>query len=203
MRQRISDGFWRDFDRTGRGLGIAGARRHIWRATLAALGRGANEPVIERIVEHYGRQRRQHQWLPRARQALLTLRDRYKLGLITNGPADLQREKIRALGVDELCHVTLVSEECGRSKPHPEIFALAMRALDVAPAESLMVGDRAEIDILGAHGIGMRAAWVCPLVSPWVLANTPPPWRTIRDVGDLPALLEEEQRNGRLTVLMR
>jgi putative hydrolase of the HAD superfamily len=45
----------------------------------------------------------------------------------------------------------------GREKPHPAIFHTALRTMNVAPEESLYVGDLYSVDYLGATGVGMQA----------------------------------------------
>ena len=45
-------------------------------------------------------------------------------------------------------------------KPSPFLLKLAMRKMNVSPAETIMVGDRLETDILAAQNAGCRAALV-------------------------------------------
>ncbi len=45
-------------------------------------------------------------------------------------------------------------------KPEPEIFQLAAERFGSAPAETLMIGDRLDTDVLGANRAGMRSALV-------------------------------------------
>ena len=66
------------------------------------------------------------------------------LGIITNGPSEHQRDKVRALGV---------------GKPHKEIFEAAREKLGLKPEELCFVGDAYGHDILGAKGAGWKAVW--------------------------------------------
>lgn len=45
-------------------------------------------------------------------------------------------------------------------KPEPEIFEVAFERFGVAPAETLMIGDRLDTDVLGANRAGVRSALV-------------------------------------------
>ena len=45
----------------------------------------------------------------------------------------------------------------GYEKPHPAIFQAALRTMNVAPEESLYVGDLYSVDYLGATSVGMQA----------------------------------------------
>ena len=77
-----------------------------------------------------------------------------KIGLVTNGQRDLEEFVAHhALEVDAM----VGSRSHGRTKPHPSIFAAALRMLGVRPEESAMVGDSYEDDIEGARALGMQA----------------------------------------------
>ena len=91
---------------------------------------------------------------------LATLPSGVRLGLITNGPSDLQRAKVIALGLDSVFELVLVSGEFGVAKPDPSIFLHAAQQLGVTPAQCLMVGDNLDKDVAGALAAGMRAVWV-------------------------------------------
>ena len=49
------------------------------------------------------------------------------------------------------------SDEVGRSKPHPDMFARAAAGLGVDVSEMLHVGDREHNDVRGPHALGMKA----------------------------------------------
>jgi len=92
---------------------------------------------------------------------LLSLRDRnYKLGVITNGLALKQWEKLIRLGIQQFFDSVIISEEVGREKPDPEIFRLAAERIKCKPEEALMVGDRIDRDIAGANQVGMLTAQI-------------------------------------------
>jgi HAD superfamily hydrolase (TIGR01549 family) len=77
-----------------------------------------------------------------------------KIGLVSNGQRDLEEFAAHhALDVDAM----VGSRAHGRTKPHPSIFAAALRALDTAPDDAAMVGDSFEDDIEGARALGIRA----------------------------------------------
>ena len=80
-----------------------------------------------------------------------------RIGLVSNGQRDLEEFTLHhSLEVDAI----VGSKTHGRIKPHPSIFVAALQALDVAPAEAVMVGDSYEDDIEGARALGMRAILV-------------------------------------------
>jgi putative hydrolase of the HAD superfamily len=83
------------------------------------------------------------------------------------------------------------SSEHGLMKPHPSIFAAALRLVDVAPADAVMVGDSIRHDVEGALAAGMRAvllhrgATVLPLLADLRARGVP----VIKSLGELPEIL--------------
>jgi HAD superfamily hydrolase (TIGR01450 family) len=79
-------------------------------------------------------------------------------------------------------------------KPHPLLYEMAMQAVGLGPGECVMVGDRVDTDIAGAHALGMRSALVrsgrfAP-GEPWPTGLPQATW----DVPDLHQLLRAWQR---------
>jgi putative hydrolase of the HAD superfamily len=83
------------------------------------------------------------------------------VGVLTNGPSDIQRRKLRATGVEAAVDAVLVSEELGVAKPDVRAFALAAAALGAPPDAAAMVGDSLANDVLGALAAGYGlVVWV-------------------------------------------
>ncbi|KGX84935.1 HAD family hydrolase [Pontibacillus marinus] len=80
----------------------------------------------------------------------------YKLGLITNGVGDFQRQNIKHLQLDNFFDTVHISEIEGMKKPDPRLFQRALQNLGVTAEESIFVGDHEEKDIKGAQSIGMK-----------------------------------------------
>ena len=57
-------------------------------------------------------------------------------------------------GVADLFETILVSDAVGWRKPAPRIFEQALQAMGLTPSAALFVGDRADIDVVGAQGVG-------------------------------------------------
>ncbi len=110
------------------------------------------------------------------------------VGIVTNGPTEVQRAKLELLGVDRLVDFVLVSEEFGVAKPDPAIFFEALRLAEVAPEEAIFVGDSVEFDMVGARAAGIPTIWVNRHQRPWMEPG-PPPTYQIRALADLPQLL--------------
>jgi putative hydrolase of the HAD superfamily len=86
---------------------------------------------------------------------LLRLKGRVLLGSITNGNADLQ-----TIGLAHHFQASVAAPQLGIAKPDPAIFLAGCRALGVAPADAVYVGDDVLLDVQGAQRAGMRGVWM-------------------------------------------
>lgn len=96
------------------------------------------------------------------KRTLDILKEKYQLGIITNGPSDGQRKKIEKAQIQDYFddeHI-IVSGDHPFSKPDPEIFLLACERLHVKPEEAVYVGDLYSRDVLGAHRAGLTPIWI-------------------------------------------
>lgn len=121
------------------------------------------------------------------------------VGLITNGPSQIQRDKIERLAIGDLFEVILVSEEEGVWKPDPLIFARALDRFGVAPEAAIFVGDSPEHDIAGAQAAGILSVWINRRGREW--PGGPRADREIRTLTELLVLLGwPRARTGRCTI---
>lgn len=84
---------------------------------------------------------------------------RLPVAVISNGLPDVQYEKIKAIGLDDVFSHVVLSEEIGIRKPDLRIFQHAADLLKVKPSECLYVGDSYSNDVVGAKTAGMRVCW--------------------------------------------
>jgi putative hydrolase of the HAD superfamily len=167
-------------------------QREAWRRALAAMGHDGAELAAE-LSSVYQRERRQrHVPFPDTIETLQRLRHGRKLGILTNGAPDVQREKIDAAGLSDHFDAIVISGEVAVGKPDPRVFALAVERLGATPAESVMVGDSLERDVAGARGAGIRAVWVNG--SGRAQGNGAAPDATIRSLSELPDALARMER---------
>ena len=97
--------------------------------------------------------------LPGVREVLPAMTDRYSLSIVTNGEDDIQRGKLRHLGLGEHFRHLVISGNVGYEKPDARIFEHALGLAGVPASEALAVGDRLETDVAGAKAAGIRAVW--------------------------------------------
>ena len=89
---------------------------------------------------------------------LAALRERgLRTAVLTNGPSDGQRRKLKATGLDGMVEHVAIGEEMGVSKPLVQAFHTVVEAFGVEPADALMVGDSPELDYDAALQAGLMA----------------------------------------------
>ena len=113
------------------------------------------------------------------------------IGMITNGPTEVQRAKIDLLDVERHVDFVLISEEFGAWKPDPSIFLEALRLGDAKPDEAVFIGDSPEHDIAGARAAGIRTVWINRTDRIWPDAELPPDFEA-RDLTEVRRLLGVE-----------
>ena len=120
---------------------------------------GLPQAVYEQILTPDG-------WVPYAdaRAVVGELVERgIRVGLVSNVGFDI-RPILRHHGFAELAARCTLSVDVGVTKPDPQIFQTALRALGGEPGSTLMVGDHESADG-GAAAVGMRTL-ILPLTAP-------------------------------------
>ncbi|MFC0628621.1 HAD family hydrolase [Kribbella deserti] len=80
-----------------------------------------------------------------------------RIGVLTNGATLQQNAKLAAIGLAGRVDVVCTSESLGAGKPAPEAYRAACAALGVDPADTMMVGDNLELDVIAARRAGLSA----------------------------------------------
>lgn len=102
---------------------------------------------------------RKTQLIPHAMEILEYLYPKYKLYILSNGFNEVQYKKINNSGLSVFFKDIILSDHIGYNKPHPEIFQYALRKTNASKANSLMVGDNWDTDIVGAKNSGIDQIW--------------------------------------------
>jgi putative hydrolase of the HAD superfamily len=120
---------------------------------------------------------------------LRRLAKRHRLAVVSNFDyTPTARHVLEREGVADLFETVVVSDEVGWRKPKPVIFELALRRLGIDAKQALFVGDRADIDVVGAQGVGMPVAWINRERSP-LPEDLRAPEFEIRDLAELERIL--------------
>lgn len=95
---------------------------------------------------------------PGVRESLENLSGKFSLGVVTN--TDVKDDKevrdiMRRLDIEHFFRSIIVSASVGMRKPDVRIFEMALSELQLSPPQTAMVGNRPEIDIVGARQAGL------------------------------------------------
>lgn len=97
------------------------------------------------------------------------LKSKYNLHIITNGFQEVQYQKIKNSNLLPYFKTITNSESAGVKKPNPIIFEFALRQANANKANSIMIGDCINADVLGALNYGIDAVLFSEI--PQILEN--------------------------------
>lgn len=169
------------------GYGIKGFTLSMIETAIEASDRQLPLGAVETIIG-WGKEMLDHpvELLPGIADVLSTLRQRYRLALITKGDLFHQESKIAESGVADLFEsIDILSEKS------PAHYQRVVDRLDVVPAEFVMVGNSVRSDVLPVVEMGGRAVHV-PYPVTWGhehVEDAIGDWQEISAIGELPALL--------------
>ena len=108
-----------------------------------------------------------------------------RVGLLTNGPSELQRRKLAVTGIEAELDVVGISEELGAHKPAAAAFEAMLELLGCSADEAAMVGDSLANDVGGALAAGFaRVVWISSAE-----AEPPAGAQRVRCLAEVPAVL--------------
>lgn len=184
---------------------LVAAEGTVWRrsrdehrsSTLEEVCALAEVVMTPAALAEYERQWDPHTVLePDAVETLQALKAQdLKLGVLSNTiwPRRRHEDIFARDGVLELFDGAVYTSEIPHTKPHPEAFLAAMRAVGVSePARCLFVGDRLFDDVWGAQNAGMRAAHLPHSAIPrkQVGHTEGTPDATVQRLSQLPGLID-------------
>ncbi len=125
---------------------------------LARATEGSEDPRRrERVASHFLSQA--SATFSRNRPVLEAVRQRYRLGVVSNFYGNLQAV-CHSANLASLFSVLVDSHVVGAEKPDPAIFHAALDALGASPKATVLVGDSLLRDREGARRTGMRFIWM-------------------------------------------
>ncbi|MGA8085764.1 MAG: ATP-grasp domain-containing protein [Terracidiphilus sp.] len=89
----------------------------------------------------------------------------YRLALLSDGWAGVQRRKLQALGLASFFEITMFTDELGRDawKPSPRGFECILASLGADARDCMYVSDNPHKDFAGPHSLGMLTVRVLRL----------------------------------------
>lgn len=113
-----------------------------------------------------------------------------EIGIITNGIQTVQHQRIKNSLIAPYISFISVSDECGFAKPDVRFFEFtAKKVTNFNKLSSIIVGDREEADIQGAHNFGIDSCWFNPHQK--VSSVTVTPTYEIKHLSELKAKLSK------------
>ncbi len=117
------------------------------------------------------------------------------VGIISDGSPAVQRQTVRALGLEPFMDFIVTSGTEGYNKPHERLFRRAIELAGVTPEKMLHVGKSPVTDVLGARRAGMSSAWF-QTGDRRVPANFPKPDHTITRLTETAELVKNDGTGG-------
>jgi HAD superfamily hydrolase (TIGR01549 family) len=156
------EGLWATYDHSIPGEAalqskIEAYRLGTWEGALEECGLEGDASTLQALWQDL---RARYPLYPDADELLVQLKSRYKLGIVTNGVAGLQRRKLEGSGLLHWFDAVAISGEVGIGKPERGIFEWVASQLDVPLESCVMVGDNAERDVQGGINAGMQTVWL-------------------------------------------
>ena len=100
-----------------------------------------------------------------AKKTLAALHRRARCYLATNAQDSKEGDIVKALervGLADYIEKVFCFQNVGCRKPSSEFFSAILDETGATPAETVMVGDNLDTDIVGAMAVGMQGIWYNP-----------------------------------------
>lgn len=135
-------------------------RTHQMQLTLLSLGIDDMELAHNLSFTYMLERDKNLKLFPESLPVLQSLHGKFPLGLITNGPADIQNQEVDTLGIRHFFDNIFIEGEMRIGKPNIEVFNRAAAAVGLEPHQILMVGNSFGHDIKPAIKYGWVSAWI-------------------------------------------
>lgn len=135
---------------------ISELRTKIFYETAIMAGYSENESseMSQNAFKVFIKARNDVELFDGVRDTLESLNQKYLLGVITNGNADLKQ-----IGIDHFFKHIFSSANSGAHKPDPRAFQALIEASGLKPEEICHVGDHPLNDVKGSLECGMKPIW--------------------------------------------
>ena len=157
---KINDAYWDDY-RKGR-VTKEQLRYGRFRQSLKHFNI-VDEALIIKFADFYVEHSPQKKNVfPNTHETLDFLKNHYELHIITNGFEEVQYIKLEKSNLAKYFKHIITSEKAGVKKPNQKIFHFSMKLAGANNANSLMIVDNFEADIIGAKKVGIDQVFFNP-----------------------------------------
>ncbi len=102
-----------------------------------------------------------HYYMEGAEELLQKLSQNYRLYIVTNGTASVQKGRVESAGLKKYVKDIFVSETLGYNKPSKKYFDLCFEQIpDFRRENTIIVGDSLSSDIQGGINAGLITVWL-------------------------------------------
>ncbi len=149
IRNRVAD------ELNGKITNLEAIRLEAFRQTLVDIGR-PNDDLASNLNQVYFKHRFEDlELFDDVLPTLNTLRQRYTIGLLSNGNSYPER-----CGLEGIFQFVVFSQDHGVEKPDPKLFHIAVGKAGCARDQLLHIGDSLQNDIMGAINAGIKCVWL-------------------------------------------
>ncbi|MGI6013641.1 MAG: YjjG family noncanonical pyrimidine nucleotidase [Oscillospiraceae bacterium] len=104
-----------------------------------------------------------HYFMEGAEEILEMFSKEYRLFIVSNGTAKVQRSRIESAGIERYLTGLFISQEIGYNKPSLDFFRRCFAQIDgFCKEETVIVGDSLSSDIKGGNAAGITTIWYNP-----------------------------------------
>jgi putative hydrolase of the HAD superfamily len=157
--------FWASADAEWR-LKLAEARHEVVKGGFSALAAAGHDALSMdlaiRLADRFTCYREEQMFVfPGAHDAIDALKAfGVKLALVTNGAALIQRAKVERFALTHRFDHIQIEGEHGFGKPEERAYRHAMQALGVTAADTWMIGDNLEWEVVVPQRLGIYSIWI-------------------------------------------
>jgi putative hydrolase of the HAD superfamily len=80
----------------------------------------------------------------------------FRIAILSNDSKEMSRQRRNIFGLDELFDDVIISSEHGVIKPNAATYQIALKRMNVRPADAIFIDDKIE-NVLAAQKVGMQA----------------------------------------------
>ncbi|GAB4330693.1 MAG: YjjG family noncanonical pyrimidine nucleotidase [Flammeovirgaceae bacterium] len=159
---RINRQLWALYDNNQ--ISKEDVRKNRFPMIIKHLGISDTSFLHEIEVEYLKRCPQKPHLIPHSREVLNYLQEKgtYRLHILTNGFADIQRIKMKSSCIYHYFDNIITSELSGYKKPFRQMYEFALQLAKAEVHHSVMIGDNLETDMKGAIEIGMDCIFFNP-----------------------------------------
>jgi putative hydrolase of the HAD superfamily len=140
----------------------AGERSDLFTKVLRRHVESVEESWVQELVQVYRNHQPTLHPYSEVSAFLTTLRNRYRLGILSDGWLRVQKRKLAALGIEQFFEVIIFSDQWGIDhwKPHPLSYEECARRFALAPEALVYIADNPVKDFVTARKMGIKTVRV-------------------------------------------